>query len=136
MGVKCALFLNGYLQEEVYVKQPSGFKIVNLPNHVFKLKKELFWKKLQGLNITNSIHICLIIFFNEVRLIRLYSLSLEIKISLLLKFILMIFYLEPQMNLYARNILLCVRNLKWAWRVTWHSSWTSNKSKVECHIYY
>ena len=38
MEVKCA-FLNGYLQEEVYVKQPPRFENLNLPNRVFKLNK-------------------------------------------------------------------------------------------------
>ena len=40
MDVKC-VFLNGYLQEEVYVKQPLGFTDPNLSNHVFKQNKAL-----------------------------------------------------------------------------------------------
>ena len=39
MDVKCA-FLNGYLQEEVYIKQLRGFENPFLPNHMFKLNKE------------------------------------------------------------------------------------------------
>ena len=42
--VKCA-FLNGYLQEEIYVKQPPGFEDPNLPNHVFKQNKTLYGLK-------------------------------------------------------------------------------------------
>ena len=38
MAVKYA-FLNGYLQEEVCVKQPPGFDKPNLLSHVFKLIK-------------------------------------------------------------------------------------------------
>ncbi|KAK1370395.1 hypothetical protein POM88_036487 [Heracleum sosnowskyi] len=41
MDVKSA-FLNGFLKEEVYVKQPPGFESEHFPNHVFKLKKALY----------------------------------------------------------------------------------------------
>ena len=44
MDVKSAL-LNGYLKEEVYVKQPHGFEDVERPNHVFKLNKALYGLK-------------------------------------------------------------------------------------------
>jgi hypothetical protein len=38
-------FLNGPLQEEVYVEQPSGFKDPNFPNHVYKLHNALYGLK-------------------------------------------------------------------------------------------
>nr|GEY06044.1 retrovirus-related Pol polyprotein from transposon TNT 1-94 [Tanacetum cinerariifolium] len=41
MDVKTA-FLNGELQEEVYVSQPEGFVDQNNPSHVYKLKKALY----------------------------------------------------------------------------------------------
>ena len=41
MDVKSA-FLNGYLKEEVYVKQPPGFEDEKYPNRVYKLKKALY----------------------------------------------------------------------------------------------
>ncbi len=44
MDVKSA-FLNGYLNEEVYVEQPKGFVDPSLPNHVYKLKKALYGLK-------------------------------------------------------------------------------------------
>ncbi|MBN8156845.1 hypothetical protein J0J30_22820, partial [Vibrio vulnificus] len=44
MDVKSA-FLNGYIQEEVYVKQPPGFEDVDHPDHVYKLNKALYGLK-------------------------------------------------------------------------------------------
>ena len=44
MDVKSA-FLNGYINEEVYVDQPPGFEDHKYPNHVFKLKKALYGLK-------------------------------------------------------------------------------------------
>ena len=41
MDVKSA-FLNGYINEEVYVEQPPGFEDDKKPNHVYKLKKALY----------------------------------------------------------------------------------------------
>ena len=44
MDVKSA-FLNGMLQEEVYVKQPKGFIDPHRPDDVYKLKKALYGLK-------------------------------------------------------------------------------------------
>nr|GFA31929.1 retrovirus-related Pol polyprotein from transposon TNT 1-94 [Tanacetum cinerariifolium] len=41
MDVKTT-FLNGNLQEEIYVSQPNGFVDPDNPNHVYKLKKALY----------------------------------------------------------------------------------------------
>ncbi|GJY17821.1 copia protein [Tanacetum coccineum] len=41
MDVKSA-FLNGFINEEVYVAQPSGFIDFEKPDHVYKLKKALY----------------------------------------------------------------------------------------------
>ena len=35
-------FSNGYIKEEVYVKQPPNFEDPHFPNHVYKLKKALY----------------------------------------------------------------------------------------------
>jgi hypothetical protein len=39
------LFLNGYIEEEVYVRQPPSFESSKYPNHVFKLQKTLYGLK-------------------------------------------------------------------------------------------
>ena len=44
MDVKSAI-LNGYIMEEVYVKQPLGFENEKFPNHVYKLSKALYGLK-------------------------------------------------------------------------------------------
>ena len=41
MDVKSA-FLNEYLKEEVYVRQPPSFENPNLPNHVFEFGKACY----------------------------------------------------------------------------------------------
>ena len=41
MDVKSA-FLNGFIEEEVYIEQPPGF---DFPNHIFKLSKTLYGLK-------------------------------------------------------------------------------------------
>ena len=40
-----SVFLNGFINEEVYVEQPPSFTRFNFPNHVFKLKKTLYGLK-------------------------------------------------------------------------------------------
>ena len=44
MDVKSA-FLNGPIQELVYVEQPPGFEDHKFPNHVYKLQKALYGLK-------------------------------------------------------------------------------------------
>ena len=44
MDVKSA-FLNGFIEEEVYVKQPPSFENFEFPKHVFKLTKALYGLK-------------------------------------------------------------------------------------------
>ena len=44
MDVKSA-FLNGFINEKVYVKQSPNFEDPNFPNHVFKLSKALYGLK-------------------------------------------------------------------------------------------
>jgi len=44
MDVKSA-FLNGILQEEVYVEQPKGFQAPHHPHRGYKIKKALYGLK-------------------------------------------------------------------------------------------
>jgi len=44
MDVKSA-FLNGVIEEEVFLKQPPGFEDLKHPDHVYKLKKSLYGLK-------------------------------------------------------------------------------------------
>jgi hypothetical protein len=44
MAVKSA-FQNGYIEEEVYLRQSPGFESSKFPNHVFKLQKALYGLK-------------------------------------------------------------------------------------------
>ena len=44
MDVKTT-FLNGVIEEEVYIEQPQGFETGNQKTHVYKLKKALYGLK-------------------------------------------------------------------------------------------
>jgi hypothetical protein len=44
MDVKSAI-LNGFLEEEVYVKQPPGFESAEFPHKVYRLRKALYGLK-------------------------------------------------------------------------------------------
>jgi hypothetical protein len=44
MDMKTA-FLNGVIEEEVYIEQPRGFNVENRKSHVCKLKKALYGLK-------------------------------------------------------------------------------------------
>ena len=39
-------FLNGIIEEEVYIKQPQGFEVKDIETHVYKLKMVLYGLKI------------------------------------------------------------------------------------------
>ncbi|GJV96948.1 retrovirus-related pol polyprotein from transposon TNT 1-94 [Tanacetum coccineum] len=55
MDVKTA-FLNGDLQEEVFVSQPEGFEDQDNPTHVYRLKKALIYSLQAGTKWRGMIH--------------------------------------------------------------------------------
>ncbi|KAA0055980.1 putative gag-pol polyprotein [Cucumis melo var. makuwa] len=61
MDVKSA-FLNGYLNEEVYVAQPKGFIDSEYPQHVYKLNKALYELKTNDELIVAQIYVDDVIF--------------------------------------------------------------------------
>jgi hypothetical protein len=44
MDVKSA-FLNGVIEEEVYIEKPQGFEVEDRKSHVYRLKKSLYGLK-------------------------------------------------------------------------------------------
>jgi hypothetical protein len=44
MDVKTA-FLNGFIEEEVYIEQPQGFEVMERDSHVCLLRKALYGLK-------------------------------------------------------------------------------------------
>ena len=49
-------FLHGDLEEEIYISQPDGFKVVEKENWVFKVSKSLYGlKNRQGSGISDMI---------------------------------------------------------------------------------
>ncbi|XP_075077415.1 uncharacterized protein LOC142164131 [Nicotiana tabacum] len=61
MDVKSA-FLNGFIDEEVYVKQPPGFEDSQFPYHVGKVDTTLFIKRSPGGNLIIQVYVDDIIF--------------------------------------------------------------------------
>ena len=54
LDVKSA-FLNGELEEEVYVTQPEGFKVTRKENMVLKLNKAIIWPKASSLSVESKV---------------------------------------------------------------------------------
>ncbi|WVZ76178.1 hypothetical protein U9M48_024174 [Paspalum notatum var. saurae] len=58
MDVKSA-FPNGFIEEEVYVRQPPGFESARFPDRVYKLRKALYGRsKLLELEFLAQVRVC------------------------------------------------------------------------------
>jgi hypothetical protein len=104
MDVKSA-FLNGPIQEEVYVEQPPGFEDSKFPNHVYKLHKALY-----GLNKLLAWYECLKDFllkngFEIGKADSTLFIQRNRKISLFSEFILMILSLGLLMINFVRSLV-------------------------------
>ena len=109
MDVKIA-FLNGFINEEVYVEQPPDFQSFNFPNHVFKLKKALYglkqapraWcERLSKFLLENGFKI------------GKFNTTLFIKTKEKFKYMLLISFLVLLMSLFVKNFLSsCIVSLK------------------------
>jgi len=95
MDVKSA-FLNGILQEEVYVEQPKGFQDPHHPHHVYKLKKALYGLKQAPRAWYERLTTYLLAKgFTRDKLIEPYLSGNKVLTNSSLKFMLMTSFLEP-----------------------------------------
>jgi len=102
MDVKSA-FLNGFIKEEVFVKQPPGFENSSCPYYVYKLSKTLYGLKQAPKAWYERLStFCSITIFKEEKLIQLFLYKDLALLFSLFKFMLMILYLEVLTPLYVR----------------------------------
>ena len=98
-------FLNGYINEEVYVEQPPGFEDDKKPNHVYKLKKALcglkqapraWYERLRDFLLFKG--------FTRARLTLLFSSRRLEKIYLYCKSMSMISYLDQAIKIFVMSL--------------------------------
>ena len=104
MDVK-SVFLNGYINELVYVEQPRGFEDEKKPNHVYKLRKTLYglkqaprawYERLRDFLLSKG--------FTMARLTPLFSSRRLEKIYLCCKSMLMISFLDQPIKIFVMSL--------------------------------
>ena len=105
MDIKSA-FLNGYINEVVYVEQPPGFDDNKKPDHVYKLKKALYglkqaprawYERLRDFLLSKG-------FIMGKVDTTLFSLRRLAKTCLCCKSMLMISYLDQPIKIFVRSL--------------------------------
>ncbi len=93
MDVKSA-FLNGYIDEEVFVAQPPSFEDPQFPNHVYKLTKTLYGlKQAPRVWYKDLVNFCFKIILKEEKWILLFLSINKENTCLLCKFMYMTLFL-------------------------------------------
>lgn len=116
-----SVFLNSCIQEKVYVDQPSCFKNVSYPNHVFKLKKTIY----SLIQVTRAWYDLISKFLPKKIQKGKVDITLFIK---KMKFYLRKFMLIISFSMLLRNLCVrispiwCKMNLKCLWLVRFHTS--------------
>ena len=104
-------FLNGFINENVYVEQSPGFESFNFPNHVFKLKKALYGLKQAPRAWYEGISKFLI--SSGLKMGKIDTTSQRRMICFLFKSMLMILYLVLLMSHFVKSLSsLCIENLR------------------------
>lgn len=104
MDVKTT-FLNGYLKQELYVRQPPRFENVDFPNHVMKLDKALYglkqdssawYERLSGFLLSRG--------FKRGRIENTLFLKSRGKNLLIIQVLWMILFLVPLLSHFAKSL--------------------------------
>jgi len=113
MDVKSA-FLNGFIDEEVYVSQPPGFEDHNNPYYVFKLKKALYglkqaprqwYERLNNFLLSQG--------YERGKTDKTLFIKNSCNDIILVKFMLMTLFLVQLLKVYVSSLLLlCMENLR------------------------